>query len=260
MDAATRAELDALRARAYAPDADIHLDPTAMARLEELQLRAGREEFATGRPAAGEGEPFGEDLDVAPPPAPQYDAPRVRGRRRAVVIGVALAALAAGVAAASVVTGAMAPDDVPEAAASDSPAPSTDFAQRDGYETLIRITIDGSFGSAANLPATEVPYLEPLGDVLWHEPLGDYYGFTLSIAGVRSPLSGEQLCLSTVDPDGDASTVCSPADRWQAEGLLHSIPYVGIAPADRPDGLGPGDALAFWWVPDDAVLVLRGSG
>lgn len=260
MDAATRAELDALRARAYAPDADIHLDPAAMARLEELQLRAGREEFATGRPVAGEDEPPGEDLDVAPPPAPQSDAPRVRGRRRAVVIGVTLAAVAAGVAAAFVVTGAMAPDETPEAAASGSLAPSTDFAQRDGYETLIRITIDGSFGSAANLPATEVPHLEPLGDVLWHEPLGDYYGFTLSIAGVRSPLSGEQLCLSTVDPDGDASTVCSPADRWQAEGLLHSIPYVGIAPADRPDGLGPGDALAFWWVPDDAVLVLRGSG
>ena len=37
MDAASRAELDALRRRAFSSDADIHADPAALARLIELE-------------------------------------------------------------------------------------------------------------------------------------------------------------------------------------------------------------------------------
>ena len=40
MDAATRAELAALRLRAYGPDADIAADPAAIERLIELEARA----------------------------------------------------------------------------------------------------------------------------------------------------------------------------------------------------------------------------
>ncbi len=40
MDAATRAELAALRRRAYGPDADIAADPAALERLIELEARA----------------------------------------------------------------------------------------------------------------------------------------------------------------------------------------------------------------------------
>ena len=37
MDAASRAELDALRRRAFGPNPDIHDDPAALARLIELE-------------------------------------------------------------------------------------------------------------------------------------------------------------------------------------------------------------------------------
>ncbi|NNH04695.1 hypothetical protein HLA99_12655, partial [Microbacterium ulmi] len=54
MDAATRAELDALRARAYGPAADIQADPGAIARLELLErIVHGAASASAGRSPPG---------------------------------------------------------------------------------------------------------------------------------------------------------------------------------------------------------------
>ena len=65
MDAAARAELEALRRRAFGPDADIHDDPAALARLIELEdlARPGRAERPSPKPRPAASEP---PREVAP--------------------------------------------------------------------------------------------------------------------------------------------------------------------------------------------------
>ncbi|MBU4464433.1 MAG: hypothetical protein KKH75_01160, partial [Actinobacteria bacterium] len=109
-------ELEALRRRAYGPDADIDSDPAALARLIALEDLAHRHEPAPGDALAG-GEP-----DAAAPAAPILNAEpgsgpvpatlltppprRTRGHTTAVV-AIAVVTLALGVTASR---GANAPD------------------------------------------------------------------------------------------------------------------------------------------------------
>jgi len=84
---AERAELAALRRRAYAPDADIHSDPAALARLTELEGRALQErspvvEPDADIPAAAQAMP----AETTPVPVPAEAPPAPGGRRRAVVV------------------------------------------------------------------------------------------------------------------------------------------------------------------------------
>ncbi|SDG61669.1 hypothetical protein [Microbacterium sp. 77mftsu3.1] len=94
-------ELRALRARVYGPAADIHLDPAAMRRLEELE-EAGRRSPAVELPVAPPADVAVADEDAAAspsaadvaPPAPElpfWRRPRVRTATWAV--GLVVAAL-----------------------------------------------------------------------------------------------------------------------------------------------------------------------
>jgi hypothetical protein len=65
-------ELRALRARAYGPDADIHDDPAALARLQQLETQA-REAEGPGAPESDASTPAAsaEEMDAGGPAAPQ---------------------------------------------------------------------------------------------------------------------------------------------------------------------------------------------
>lgn len=81
MDENTVAELRMLRARAYAPNADIHEDPAALARLEELEQAIAAEKARLREPSveASESEPrSADDSDVdAATEAEGRDAPEL---------------------------------------------------------------------------------------------------------------------------------------------------------------------------------------
>lgn len=245
MDAAQRSELDALRERAYGPDADILNDPAALARLEVLEDEV--------RGADDVDEAVGAD-DQIEPPSPD-GAPR--RARRPLVVGLVAGSLAvAAVVAGLIVAPLLTPAAEPEA--SPTPTVASDFESLTGFERLIRIGLDGSFARSSPLPSTPIPVLSDIGTIQWAEPLGEYYGFDLWIGGVVAP-DGEGLCLVASVEGGASDAACRPHAQWGREGILLLMPFTTIEPAERPDGLGPGDSLGFWWVPDDAVLVLRGS-
>ncbi len=106
MDAETTGELQALRRRAYAPDADIHDDPTAAARLaelEELHRPATPPAAGPAAPPGSSGEPGAappvESEAEAEPSAGPWLPPRIPALAKAAwaVSVVAAAALAASV-------------------------------------------------------------------------------------------------------------------------------------------------------------------
>src|SRR6478609_4784199 len=120
MDAAARAELEVLRRRAFGPDADIHDDPAALARLIELEDLA--------RPAvpsapAETAPTASESPEVAAPAATPLEAsprlgvrPRLKAVRGTILTGTAAAVL---IVTALLLTR---PAEVPIPAAAPSPA------------------------------------------------------------------------------------------------------------------------------------------
>lgn len=266
MDAATRAELDALRERAYGPGADIRTDPAALARLEELERLARSARPA--EPVGDEPEPRDDVSDRAPaqldgaatkdPGAvAQADAPPSRRGRVIAFAGLALAAV---VLAGIAITAALRGEPEPEPEASATPAAEAyTFGPTPGSVVLIRVPIDGSFGSFRNLPARESPAFPAVGQVLWAENLGDYYGFDLWIGGVNDGIQ-RQLCITAVVAGTDvAFGECAPRATWESGALFIAIPYTRILPSERPVDLNPSENLGFWWTPDDTVFILRGG-
>lgn len=69
MDAATRAELEALRRRAYGPDGDLHRDPEALERLGELEDRARGSAVSAG--SAGSAAQTASTVPARPEPLPE---------------------------------------------------------------------------------------------------------------------------------------------------------------------------------------------
>lgn len=253
MDPASRTELDALRERAYGPAADILSDPDAVARLQALEDELRGPAVGADAPAAA--APVGRPPtgDGSAQPAEAERAAGRRGPRIAFVAGLAAVALAVVVFVVAPLIGGTAE---PEASA--TPSPSIDFASRPGYERLITIALDGGFADTTTIPLTSIPVLPGLGTVRWAEPLGDYYGFDLWIGSVVTA-EGERLCVAAVHAESAPAYDCKRHGEWREEGILALVPYISIAPADRPDGLDPGDSLGFWWTPDDDVLVLSGT-
>ena len=268
LDVATRAELSALRARAYGPHADITADPAALARLHELEDRLRPTSPPSGMLPGERGDSVrseSEDRDVVDSPAPPTDAgdavAATRSRRTAwlVVAAAAVALLVAVVATDVLRTPDAAPPGVSDAAEQERPVdgPRFEFRVPTGAELLIRVPIDGSFGSYRELPESDVPLLPMLGEVRWAEPLGEYYGYDLWIGAVVATEGGEQFCVIASDAtlqDGS----CGSLRDWRDGSLVVSIPYPAIEPDERPDGLDPSESIRFWWTPDDTVYVVRG--
>lgn len=271
MDAATRAELDALRLRAYGPAADIADDPAALRRLSELEERALPAMPAL--PAAGSGS---ADPALAPPPDAVPTAARVigvsapapdRGRpgwHTAAVVTVALVATTLGMTAAA---GRLSPDAGPRAAATAAastaagsiPASVRDaraFVRSPDAETLIQVRIDGSFGDDVDIFSDDVPLFPVQGQMTWAEPLGEYYGWHLWI-GSGEGLDGKEDCL-LLEGEATLRAKCVPAGLKAQGALLVAVPHERLTPLDRPEQMRAGESLGFWWGSDSVVSIVLG--
>jgi hypothetical protein len=254
MDAATRAELDALRLRAYGPSADIASDPVALDRLVEL------EELALPGAIAVESRPPIDSVDAAAAPVDPRAVDVAASRRPrppwhlALVAAVALVAVPLGVTAASRTVA----DAVPSGAAGQIPASVRDalaFANDPAAETLIRVRIDGSFGDYVDIEAgDDVPLFPVEGLMTWVEPLGDYYGWRLWIGGARGAIEDENCML--LDGDGTQRANCVSTELKSQGALLLSVPYAEVAPEERPVSMSPDQSLGFWWGPTGVVTIL----
>lgn len=269
MDAATRAELDALRLRAYGPSPDIAGDEAAIARLialEESALPAARvvQRAAPEGPALlGRGsEPV--DAEATParvveiaPAAVRHSRPRWHlGLVTAVVlIALPLAMIAATRAAtgSGITAGA-----VPTAAAGAITAKVREarvFTADSESEIVMRVRMDGYFGTYVDVPVgADVPLFPVEGLMTWAEPLGDYYGWTLWIGGARGGVEDENCML--LDGDGTMRADCVSTSLRADGALLLTVPYAEMAPADRPDAMTADQSLGFWWDTDGAITIL----
>lgn len=262
MDAATRAELDALRRRAYGPEPD--LDDDALARLEELEdvlfeERTARTEGAREE-AAESIEPTAEPIDEpeAVAEASADDAPPAHPRRGGLVLTTvgALAVLA--------IVALM----VPRLGSHEEPAaaPTSVYIQaREAYslvrdpetETILRVPLDGSFGNYVDVPAAGgVPDFPTSGNVEWAMPLGEYYGWDLWIAGAAGALQREHCIL--IEREDWTRARCVPATLRTQSALLVSVPFALVEPDERPTPMVEGERIGFWWGEDTEVTVLLG--
>jgi hypothetical protein len=256
MDATARAELDALRRRAYSSDADIAGDPVASARLEELEdlLRA----------PAVEPEPAGAPVGPRPMAAPE---PTFHPRRPAVRPWHA--AIIAVAAATAMVLGAVAwegirppPADPPLAAVV---ADALAFASDPEVTLLYTVRLDGAFNSYADPYPDAVPAL-PIDKPVWASSLGEYYGYDLWVAGSISTetaatedrtADGEKLCIVLADASTTLSR-CVTRDAWEQGALVLAVGFDDISPDQRPPQMAADQSVGLWWTDDDRIRVLLG--
>lgn len=264
MDAATRAELDALRLRAYGPSADIAGDAAGLERLialEELALPAPpiAERDSAEAPAvrtARDGiTPSPDTTPIAARVVEVVPAPARRTRRGwhvALVAAVAIATIPLGTAAAQ--QGLSVPEPA-EAEVPESVREALAFTTDPGSEVLITVRIDGSFGDYVDLPVGDnVPLFPVEGLMTWVEPLGDYYGWKLWIGGARGAIDDENCML--LDGDGTMRANCVPVDLKSQGALLLSIPFAEIPASERPETMTAEQSLGFWWGDDGTVKIL----
>ncbi|WP_205791376.1 hypothetical protein [Microbacterium sulfonylureivorans] len=291
MDAATRTELARLRRRAYGPSPDIDGDPDAVARLIELEDLV----LSDHARSAGQVSPPGDDLPAQPShsehlvrassarpsaadaPTPgtrqpesqvaepaEPDAPR-GGRPRAIA---AVAGGLAVVAGAGVwLAGLAGAEPAAPPRAEQSPTASIpsiegreaySFARDSGAVELLHVPLDGPFGNYIDLPSDAyVPSFPTSGVVDWASPLGEYYGWSLWIAGAAGVVQREHCLL--IESGGVQHGRCVPAVLRANAALLVSVPYTMVTPAERPIALDPNERLGFWWHDDGAVTILVGD-
>ncbi len=281
MDAAARAELDALRRRAYGPSPDIADDPAALARLAALEDLAlppmpvapprSADAVPQSRGAAGQDSPDagGDAAGTGARTADRAGDARVvdvvpvrRGRRgwhTALVAAVAVVGLVLGGTAASQMRAVPASDTVATGAAGGIPQSVREalaFIEDPQSDVLIQVRIDGSFGDYVDITATEMPLFPVEGPMTWVEPLGDYYGWRLWIGGAQGA-DGTENCL-LLDGDGTMRADCMPTDLKAQGAMLITVPYAGIAADERPPQMSAAQSLGFWWGPDGIVTMLLG--
>lgn len=303
MDAADRAELDALRRRAYGPAAET-LGADEVARLIELEDRVRAEHAPTPR---GAGDGHGADAggsaydsggasdtampsdggaagvqvlarpaepSAAEPPdtsergggasvsssesADAAAAPSKRSRRRTLIVaGIAVAVVAAAVVGSSIVQNLLR-DPGPAGEVDYVDAPEAYSFTRDlTSRILLRIPLDGSFGSFVDLPDSEAPPIPSSGTVEWVEPLGEYYGWRVWIAGAQGAVQREHCIV--VEREDRARGRCVPAVLREQSALIAPIPYAWIPDDERPEEMSPGQRLGFWWGGDNGVIILIGD-
>ena len=248
-----RAELAALRLRAFGPGAGIDGDPAALERLIELEDRARPEAVA---PIVAESP---EVVDAPPSMPAQTRAPgtsspeHVSGdvaatsrmpRRTLMTAAIAIAAVV--VAAQFAAAGA----DEAAPVMSVSPGPLTPLPQG---SVLIEIPLDRSLARYVELsppPAFPVPE-----DLQWSTMLGTYYGWDLWLARSRSGIP----CI-LVDRGDESDGVCVPQRVFLDGTLGVSLPYEQIEPELRPQGMTATERIDYWWLPERGAVVMRGGG
>lgn len=276
MDAASRAELDALRIRAYGPSPDIAGDAESLARLVELEElampKAGPPDAAADADAApaasaadrgGTGAADGAATAVVLEPSAHEEVsprPRAQGRRARERWHVATVAVLAVVAIVlGGIGGIRASDRAESAAAAEAAAAANSMLSEPGGRIFVPVQIDAVTGTFVDVPAgTDVPRFPIGGDMAWAQPLGDYYGWKLWI-GAAPTSRGTEHCI-LLAADADTLGRCIPRE-WRADGvLLVSLPADRIAEEDRPDGMTADQSVAFVWGQGGYLTILLTPG
>ena len=262
MDAAARAELAALRRRAYSRDADIAGDSIALERLaelEELSLPVGPDAAVAPSRTAGHPPaeaPTSDSLTQRGPtsdpvtqarPMPIGPAPGRPSPRRRLIVGlvVSVAVLAAAV---GVVHGAQTvPEPTGAGAATASPAAKpgvTDLTANDPVTIPLLIdSLRGEFIDVSSRP--DAPVFLADGVTTWAQPLGVYYGWALWVAAVSSAQGAENCLLLT---DGIATEAqCIPRDATADGALGVSLTYDRLAGYQPPLDMTPDQRVTFGW-------------
>ncbi|MFH8250444.1 hypothetical protein ACH3VR_08790 [Microbacterium sp. B2969] len=262
MDAATRAELAALRRRAYARDADIAGDSVGLERLAELEqlALAARAETAPV-PAETAGLPraaiptSGSGTRGRPAPDPVTHAgPTIVGRapgrlgpRRRLIAG-----LVASVALLAVAFGPLsdlqtAPNPTIADAATASPTARPATADLTGTEhVIIPLVVDRRSGEFIDVsPRPDMPVFLANDVTTWVQPLGVHYGWTLSAAGISSGQERENCLLLTNGSTIEAK--CRPRAETADGALRMSLGYGNLADHQRPQGMTPDQRVTFTW-------------
>lgn len=258
MDAPDRAELDALRRRAYGPGADIHDSPIAVARLIELEDRARAEASAPAPTLIG-----ADDIPAATRPATQTAqrssaddvAPARPTRRR---WGLIAAATAVGAVAVAVAVTQLPNAQAPAAA----PTPPMDdrfmYHGDPGSETLMTISLDAAFGPAVDVPVAGGEPTFPATTALdWALPLGEYFGWQLWVAGGTGDDTDEHCIL--IERGADVRAQCLPPEEQVAGKLSVSIDGSDIVADQLPRPMDDDESIRFWWMADGDVDVVLGS-
>jgi len=259
MDAAARAELEALRRRAFGPDADIHDDPAALERLielEDLARPAVPNVPAEATPAASEPP---RDL-VSAAATPHVASPPLEARHRLRVLRGTIVAGAA--AAAAIVTALVLAQPTAGPMPAATPASTADepryvFTADPHYETLTTIRLEGAFGGYIELP-TEVfpPSFPSTTELKWVTFLGDYFGWDLWIAGGLGG-SEDEHCIA-IRRDDQTRARCVDAEDQSMGVLRVSLAGPEISPEELPP-LAEDERVRFWWREDGSIDIVLGS-
>ncbi|GAA1923841.1 hypothetical protein GCM10009775_15240 [Microbacterium aoyamense] len=262
MDAAARAELAALRRRAYAADADIANDPRALARLVELEELA-RAVPAHAAPEDGDAASSDAALTAAGlPRAAQVTASIRPSKRRGwhlalIALTGACAFVLGATAWAQMRTTQTAGSGPPlDAVAAEALAIATD---PEGV-VLHTLRLDGAAAAYMD-PDSASPPAFPIDQPRWQSALGEYYGLDLWITGTLSVSptieSDETLCLVVSGAD-ETKSRCATRDAWEQGALLLPVPFADLADDERPAQMSDDESLAFWWTDDDSIRVVLG--
>ncbi|WP_345800136.1 hypothetical protein AAIB33_11700 [Microbacterium sp. AZCO] len=262
MDAAARAELAALRRRAYDRDADLAGDSVGLERLAELEQLAiaARAQpvpvraSTAGVPRVGiaasgswtPGRPARDAVTHARRTVPGR-APGRPGPRRRLILGlvasVALLALAFG--ALGDLQTAPGPTFVDAAIPSPTATPATtDLTATE--DVIIALTVDGRSGDFIDIsPRSGMPVLLADGAPTWVQPLGVHYGWTLSAAGTSRGRERQYCLLLT-----NGSTIeskCRPRGAAADGALAMSLAYDKVPDHQRPRDMRPDQRVTFTW-------------
>lgn len=247
MDAASRVELEALRRRAFGPDADIQDDPDALTRLIELEdLARGRMVQASAADAA-----CVDRLTAADAGASRATGRRPRMRRRTLLAGLGVAAA---IVAAVVV---LRPGGEPPPAAAPTVTSGEEYVATDpAARRLMSIRLDAAFGGYIQLPSETPPPPFPSTTALsWATFLGDYYGWDLWVAG-GSGGTGDEHCILLQREDVTRAR-CMDEEGQRRGALRVSLVSSDIPPEELRVPMDPDESIRFWWLDSGAVdLVL----
>lgn len=267
-----RAELRALQRRAYGPDADIHTDPAALARLRVLEAAAARpapppggDGRAAGMTGGGgttggagttgtpvddpvEAEP-GADAATAASALPRRATGRstlwlVAGGAALVVAGTALAASTIGPPPAEGDDLAAVRQDAADAAA-ERLARDDDAPHRNPYE----LYFDGKRDEVLTLPGAEGVASRVVYDQF--RPYGTLYGRLVG----AGPTADDRFCM-IVESSPSAVTVCLDPAIWG----FAPLPKTLVFPAPQFDAASPGEVayVGYTLEPDGRVVARPG--
>jgi len=258
MDAAARAELAALRRRAYDRDADIAGDKVALERLSELEGHAlASRPVAAPAPSwtSGAPEPEASIPDPFTQRGPASDAgPTADGSatgrlspRRLLIVGL-VASITLFAAALGAVHGLQTTPDPISAGAATAPSPTRPAATdltANGPVTIPLLVdrVRGEFIDVSSRP--DGPMFPADGVTMWAQPLGVYYGWALWVASVSSRHGPENCLLLTDGAATEAQCISHDATAEQAVGV--SLAFDKLAEDQRPPGMTPDQRVTFGW-------------